>query len=416
MKRMNRTSARDYVRGLFGTYYRENAAKVRPPTSMDKREFGFLLFQEGLMLRHKEFRQNEELQRFIESTVPSDVYYSAAYYERVREDMDRKGWLGADLIFDIDADHIQTACRTDHRYWICENCLSVSREKSEKCTRCGGTKFKEEGWLCENCLEAAKTETLKLIDFLTADFGFSPNDIDLCFSGQRGYHMHIENEDVRSLSQSARKEIADYVYGTGLKARIYGFRDKDTGKKYRSVGPDMHDAGWRGRLARGLYDCLTSLAPEQLASMIETKRTPLKAIATQRDALLQNLKNGTWTQMRGGDKLNWEKLVEYAVQKQRASIDTVVTTDKHRLIRLPTTLHGKTGLSATRIMANRLEEFDPLKDTVAFRGGALTIHVNESAQFRIGETIYGPYEQEKVELPLAAAVFLLCKEVAEPIE
>jgi len=28
--------------------------------------------------------------------------------------MENKGWIGADLIFDIDADHIETRCKTEH--------------------------------------------------------------------------------------------------------------------------------------------------------------------------------------------------------------------------------------------------------------------------------------------------------------
>jgi hypothetical protein len=33
-------------------------------------------------------------------------------------------------------------------------------------------------------------------------------------------------------------------------------------------------------------------------------------------------------------------------------------------------------------------------------------------QFRIGDHTYGPFENEVVELPMAPAVFLLCKGVA----
>ena len=36
------------------------------------------------------------------------------------------------------------------------------------------------------------------------------------FSGHRGYHVHIENEAVRSLDAMARKEIVDYVTGLRL--------------------------------------------------------------------------------------------------------------------------------------------------------------------------------------------------------
>ncbi len=50
----------------------------------------------------------------LAETVPSDVYHSCAYYENPDFDMDKKGWIGADLVFDIDADHIPTTCNKIH--------------------------------------------------------------------------------------------------------------------------------------------------------------------------------------------------------------------------------------------------------------------------------------------------------------
>ncbi len=52
--------------------------------------------------------------------------------------------------------------------------------------------------------------------YLENDFGFSQNELRVFFSGHRGYHLHIENEAVRSLDAMARKEIVDYVTGLGL--------------------------------------------------------------------------------------------------------------------------------------------------------------------------------------------------------
>jgi hypothetical protein len=41
------------------------------------------------------------------------------------------------------------------------------------------------------------------------------------------------------------------------------------------------------------------------------------------------------------------------------------------------------------------------------------VYATDVPTFRIGEEIFGPYIEEKVELPLSAAVFLLCKGVAK---
>ncbi len=51
---------------------------------------------------------------------------------------------------------------------------------------------------------------------LENDFGFSSDELHVFFSGHRGYHVHVEDEAVRSLDAMARKEIVDYVMGLGL--------------------------------------------------------------------------------------------------------------------------------------------------------------------------------------------------------
>ncbi len=45
-------------------------------------------------------------------------------------------------------------------------------------------------------------------------------------------------------------------------------------------------------------------------------------------------------------------------------VDKSVTLDPYRIMRIPNTLHGKTGLIA-RVVAD-LEKFDPLKEAMAF--------------------------------------------------
>ena len=171
-----------FIQDRFSDYYKQNSALILPPTSIEKREFGFLLFEKKMMLRHRGFREIDDLRSSLSSIVPSDVYYSSAYYERPEEEMKAKGWLGADLIFDIDADHITTPCATVHDIWTCTNCgASGKGGHPPKCPACGRTKFKEKTWPCEICLEVAKVEAIKLIDVLTEDFGFSSKMVTVAF-------------------------------------------------------------------------------------------------------------------------------------------------------------------------------------------------------------------------------------------
>ncbi len=393
----------DFVKRKFAEYYHEHSNEIQPPTSMEKREFGFLTFKEKMMIRHKGFRRIEDLRRFLETTAPSDVYHSSAYYENPEESMEAKGWLGADLIFDVDADHIETPCKNEHDKWTCLKCGEKrTGQTPENCPKCGSQKFEEETWLCEKCLEAAKSETIKLIDMLTSDFGFIDKNLAVCFSGHRGYHVHIEDKKVHSLDQQARKEIVDYIRGTGVDAKYQGIRQISE----VDIGPDLHDPGWRGRLARGVYDFLAAANPEQLKKIGISKR--------EATALLKARHTKAPWSVAGVGVATWMKIAECAISSQAASIDTVVTTDLHRLIRLPATIHGKTGLKVVTIETGELEAFDPLKEAIAFAKGTMSIRITEAPAFRLGEQTYGPYRDEKVELPTAAAMSLLCKKVASP--
>ena len=404
----------DVARTLFTEYYAKHHLEIKPPSAMDQREFGFLLSREKMMARHKRFTTQRELHAFLQEYVPSDVYYSSAYYTHPTMPMEKKGWLGADLIFDIDSDHLDTPCKQEHDYWICDNCSRSGRgDKPGTCPNCGGAKFRTETWPCERCLDAAKTETQKLLDFLISDFGFPPEETAICFSGQRGYHVHIEEPEVRQLDQGARREISDYITGLGLKLEFHGLAEAD---RRLGLGPELDSNGWDGRVAKGIFDALssTSSREEFVKRGVPTKAA--KTLAANRDKLLESWKtNLLWT-VKNVDVKTWIALASSEALKHSSLIDTVVTTDIHRLIRLPHTLHGKTGLKAMQIPPGALDKFDPLKDSVAFKDArALRVSIDDCRAFRIGDQTFGPYTNEEAELPLAAALFLLCKRVAKPV-
>jgi len=399
----------------FTEYYKENTSVIKAPPLTNKREFGFVLFDEKMMVRHKSFEDIDSLLKFVIAAAPSDIYYSAAYYKNPTEGMDKKGWLGADLVFDIDADHLSTPCKTEHDLWICELCGNGEYGYAPKiCPYCGGEKLKEITWLCDTCLEAAKAETTKLIEFLIGDLGFVADNIGIYFSGHRGYHVHVTHEAVRTLNQLARKEITDYIRGTGLQIEYQGLKEVRWGGVPEVIGPDLYDSGWRGRIARGVYDIVVNARKDELEKIEGLKKNTVERLIASRETFLRAWKEkNPWKTLKGIGLKTWEKIVKYAVDKQSVKIDTVVTTDVHRLMRMPDTLHGKTGLKTTKISMEHLETFDPLTESIVFKNGTLTLFVSNAYKFRLGNKIYGPYKNEKIELPTAAAIFLLCKGVAK---
>jgi DNA primase small subunit len=408
--------SQSFIRDKFADYYKQHSESILPPSSLKRREFGFLLLEKKVMLRHKGFRDADSLRSSLCSVVPSDVYYSSAYYERPEEEMKAKGWLGADLVFDIDADHIPTPCATVHDFWVCTGCgVSGKGKAPPKCPSCGGVKFKAKTWPCEVCLEAAKKETIKLVDVLTEDFGFSSDVLTVAFSGHRGYHVHVESEVVRDFDSLSRKEVVDYVMGIGLDAEFHGLGKGATAER-RVAGPDLSDHGWRGRVAKGTYDFLLTASEEDLLKMGLT-RQQINPLIKHSEAVLKSWdKKGPWGAVKGISLETWKKIAQCGVELQSVKIDTVVTPDINRLIRLSNSLHGKTGLKKLELPISDLENFDPLKSAVAFKEGEVTVQVSDAPQFRVEDEIYGPFERQKIELPTAAALMLLCKGVAKVVQ
>ena len=404
--------SQDFVYQKFSEFYNASSTEIPPPVSIGQREFAFLLFKERIMMRHRGFSNIRDLKLLLAETVPSDVYHSCAYYENPELEMDKKGWLGADLVFDIDADHIPTSCNKIHDEWTCSTCgFSGKGITPETCPSCEGQRFDAKTWPCELCLNSAKEETLKLIDMLEKDFGFSNGEIHVFFSGHRGYHVHVESEAVETLDAMARKEIVDYVSGLGLAMLDEEVKERSKRKRAPHVF-GLHDFGWSKRLKLGIQKFIRNAAKEDL------KNAGIKnyaAVLQNKEAILKRcLEEGRWKSVKGVSVETWMKMAEYVKNLESAKIDTVVTTDVHRLIRLAGTLHGKTGLKKVEFPVKRLKDFDPFKEAVAFKGGGTAkVFVSDAPEFRLGGEVFGPYRRQTVELPTAAAVLLICKGRAE---
>ena len=115
-------ASREFVYQKFTEYYQESSTSVPAVSTPEQREFGYLMFKERFMVRHRRFSSMTSLRATLADTVPSDVYHSCAYYENPDFDMDKKGWIGSDLVFDIDADHIPTICNKIHDEFKCVKC------------------------------------------------------------------------------------------------------------------------------------------------------------------------------------------------------------------------------------------------------------------------------------------------------
>jgi DNA primase small subunit len=370
-----------YVRSKFKEYY--DRAEVQPPEEIERREWGIGGWERKIEVRHLRMGSAQELKSRLVREAPLFISYSAAYYEFPdMRPMDRKNWLGADLVFDLDADHLELPCKSRH-----------------------GSK-----WVCEECLNAVKEESIKLIEqFLIPDFGFSRKEIGLNFSGNRGYHIHVRDRSIREVGAYARKEIVDYLTGTGIDFDSMGFRwvPIPGRKEKKLLGPTPTEPAWPGRIAQ----LLSKLVAEKRLGEIGVSEKDAKKIYKKSEQFLESIKNGKWDVVRLEEKeLFWRNVVGKLGVKLGDRIDQTVTADASKLIRLPDSLHGESALLAKRV--NNIEKFDPLKDAVAFSKQPVRIKIKKAPEFRLGELTFGPFKDEERELPEYAALFLLCKKEA----
>ncbi|MDI9619905.1 MAG: DNA primase small subunit PriS [Candidatus Nezhaarchaeota archaeon] len=392
---MSSRDSENYIKKMFREYYLKWDG--RPPKEYERREYGFVPSRKGDVLRHVSFNDWREMKEFLAKNAPLHVYYSSAYYlQPSAQDMESKEWLGADLVFDIDVDHIYTPCKERHDKWLCLDCNFNGKGMApEACPKCSSKRIDGKAWFCEECLNVAREETEKLVeDFLMSDFGFSEEEVEIVFSGRRGFHIHVENDVVKQLDQKARREIVDYVKGMGLILE---------GGRKKAHAPPLNASGWHGRIARGVYELLVGCDKEGAGIEEGTTKTICEKLQESK---------GYWL-VEGDVCRAWLSLAKKAVASKRCNIDERVTIDVKRLIRLPETLHGGTGLIALRIDIDGLSGFDPYKHAVAFNSGEIKVKVAEAPKITFMGQEWGPYLNQVVEVPTGLAVYLISSGNAE---
>jgi DNA primase small subunit len=369
------------LKQAFREYYFKNHASVEAPARMEEREFGYMQFANG-MVRHLAFKNMNELQALLLREVPSDVYCSCAYYAAPMFPMQEKGFKGADLIFDIDVKELNLPCEREHEAWICNDCSSVMGEKSN-CSSCNSAKVEHVSLPCDNCMSAGKREVNKLADLLKEDLGVSENEIRIYFSGNNGFHIHVYNNSIEPLDGASRSDIADYVSGNSLLAESFGVKKSMNAKGLNEIAnkfPSHADHGWRGRVSR---------------AMIRDEK--------EKGKVLRNLLKQGYTQF----KIELER----TARELGARIDPKVTMDVHRIFRMQGTLNSKSGLA--KAFCGDIESFDPLADACLLNDELTDVHVRFSPKFRLKGNYYGPYKDQRLKLPAYAAVYLICKGLAD---
>ena len=310
--------------------------------------------------------------------------------------MANKDWLGADLIFDLDGDHLPGVTDKDFPAMI--------------------DVIQEQAWSLWN-------------DFLEPDFGFKQEYLQVTFSGHRGFHLHYRDPKYFHLDSESRRELVSHIRGEGVEV---------SDLLNRSAMPNA--SGWAKRVAKGVTSVLDDLdriynGDNKLLNTITAglqemmDREGVKGLRGK--SSIEKLSELMQSDNRRNRVLSGRLAVlnNYAVLFQNlikadssvvlgnaGETDEVVTIDTRRQIRWPGSLHGKSGLRVTEFPLSRLDPegtnpFDCLSEGIALsRQNKVTVEVIvEDSIVRFDDKLYEPSLGDVIELHEAGATFLVLK-------
>jgi len=377
---------RAYLRGRFRDFYRASPPPL--PPAADRREWGYIPWTDRAgttMVRHMSLLELGDLGDFLARERPQHVYHSAGQYrDPGAPSMGEKDWQGSDLVFDLDADHLPG--------------VDLERDSYGE------------------MLAAGKASLQRLLTFLVDDFGFE--DLQVVFSGGRGYHVHVRDPGVLGLDREARREVVDYVRGLGV---TFDDLVETVQRGHATARALTSDGGWGRRAHRHLLAFADELTALPEADALERLRA-FDGIGEKRAAAVLEVVTEDPGALasggieRGGPAIRTlaELLLEEAIADDSAAIDEPVTTDTHRLIRLPGSLHGGTALRVTPIPLDAVDAFDPLVDAVPepFTTHEVAVRGDGGPPVELGgETFTVPAGEAR--LPEYVANFLMARGRAE---
>jgi len=321
-------------------------------------------------------KTDKDLHLMLMTNIPSDVFCSNGYYSFPKLPMAEKDWKEADVIFDIDAKDLNLPCRKDHTCIKCHSCNEISLLQ-DTCPKCKSNKIDLISLSCQNCISGVKKEVLNLVKILTNDLQIDNKNIRISFSGNEGFHLYVTNSPYNQLGSKERRDLIDYIMFHGAIPERFGFKKNNPS---RSSFPDLDDPGWSGRVAKDLF-----------GSKSKRSKSVTKIISDGYSAYRQ-------------------RLTETVKNSIGVKIDPNVTGDVHRIFRLEGSLNSKSGLA--KLACDNVEKFNPYIDACLIDDKPVEILANFPIEFSLKNRKFGPYISEKISVPRYAAVYMLCKGIA----
>ncbi|MFH1393981.1 MAG: DNA primase catalytic subunit PriS [Candidatus Micrarchaeota archaeon] len=333
---------------------------------IENREFG-IGNRKKIDARHLSFFSEDDFKRYLAQNTPLFVSHSIAYYEFPgATPIQKKQRTGADLVFDLDI-------HAEGKFGAYEK------------------------------LDEVKEDAIRLVDeFIVGDFAVDRKNVKIAFSGNRGYHIHVTDVRFRNIGGDERREIVDYIKGNGLDYMQF-FTEEEIGPRLKKLtGPRPDESGYRGRLARAVIRTLKE-KPAILSRKFSKEN--------ERELFISGINEGNWskTTFRSSELLKRLEKVTEALPVRAVDTDAAVTHDLSKLIRVPNSIHGDTGLVAR--VVDDIGKFEPFRDAVMQSNDSMKVIFTEDVpELRYMDGTAEAYKKGDVaSVPEPLAIFYILK-------
>lgn len=391
---MNESEAR-FLKSVYSEYYLKNSNLVRVPPPVSKREIGFVIGNEKAMKRHLSFQDDAAIRKYILDNLPWDAFHSCSVYEFPENPMDQKNIIWSEIAFDIDAKDLGCSGEV---YWICDRCGEVYKKDLQKCSKCGADLRKVQ-FITLSCIEKTYEKAMELILSLIEDFGVSEKEVKLFYSGHLGFHVYVDSQIFREISQNERREIIDFLLLNELQPNFF----------ISLSLMQVNKVGVGRRIVANILKIIESPTSYNFLS-----EGTIKKIEQRKEELINSIEGGSLKLALSlfGQK-TLKSIIQEALDMSKIPIDPSVTLDEHRIIRMPGTINSKSSFPKFEVNFN--EKTYPLDLLPSYGEKSIKVKVKVAPPIRIrGETFKEMNDSEE-EVPRFYAAYLVSKGVAQVV-